>query len=329
MIMIKTYENEISRIYDSIRSEEEAEFKKRKNEIAERIPEVIEIEQKIVKICISLSMSFLKNFDEKSELKLNELKNKITELRAQKAELLVQNGYSMDYLEQHFRCSKCKDTGYIGSKRCSCYKQKLIQLYYSSSDLMELLKTNNFDYFNFNYYSSKKDGNEPDSPRKNMEKIVNGIQNYIQNFSSSNDNYLFFGSSGTGKTFLSHCIAKELLDKGYLIIYKTAEDLIQNLKQVRFNGDEELEDLITNCDLLIVDDLGTEQISEFSRMELFNLLNKKLLKHKKMIFSTNFNLEDLFKIYTERITSRLMGDFIQCKFYGEDIRIKKKYITKI
>lgn len=326
--MIRAYENEISKIYENIRAEEAAALKLRRDEISKRLPAAIEIERQIARICISLSMNILKNAADGNEDYLKDLKEKVTDLKIRKTELLVQHGYNMDYLEMHYRCPKCKDTGYINNMQCNCYKQKLGDLYYRNCELKDILSANNFDYFNFNYYSSKKSPGEPDSPRKNMEKIVSKIQTYISDFSASNDNYLFFGGSGTGKTFLSHCIAKELLDKGYLIVYRTAEDLIQNLRQIRFSGNDELEDLLMNCDLLIVDDLGTEQITEFSRMELFNILNKKLLKNKKMLFSTNFNLEDLFKIYTERITSRLMGDFTQFKFYGEDIRIKKKYLNK-
>lgn len=326
--MIKVYEDQIAKIYENIKAEETSALKLRKEEISKRLPAVIEIERKIARICINLSMNILKNSDGNSEDYLKDLKEKITDLRIHKSELLVQHGYSIDYLEIRYRCPKCKDTGYIGDVPCSCYKQKLVQLYYKDSELKDMLAANNFDYFNFNFYSIKRSPGEPDSPRKNMEKIVSRIQSFISGFSESSDNYLFFGSSGTGKTFLSNCVAKELMDKGYLVVYRTAEDLIQNLRQIRFSANNELEDLLMNCDLLIVDDLGTEQINEFSRMELFNILNKKLLRHKKMLFSTNSNLEDLFKIYTERITSRLMGDFIQCKFYGEDIRIKKKYLKQ-
>lgn len=326
--MIKAYGNELAKIYDNIRTEETHALKMRKDEISKKLPAVIDIERQIARMCISLSVNILKNSDMNSESYLKKLKEQITDLRMRKSELLVQHGYSMDYLEMHYRCKKCNDTGYTGNMPCSCYRQKLAKLYYEGSELKDILSSNNFDYFKFDYYSTKKSPGEPDSPRKNMEKNVSKIQNYIENFVSSNDNYLFFGSSGTGKTFLSHCIAKELLDKGYFIVYKTAEELIQNLREIRFSGNEDLEDILMNCDLLIVDDLGTEQVNEFSRMELFNVLNKKLLKHKKMLFSTNFNLEDLFKLYTERITSRLMGDFVQCKFYGEDIRIQKRYLNK-
>jgi DNA replication protein DnaC len=145
---------------------------------------------------------------------------------------------------------------------------------------------------------------------------------FIETFSNSKDNLLFYGNSGTGKTFLTHCIAKELLDRGILVIYKTAEELIKNLREVRIENNTDMEDLLVNCDLLIIDDLGTEQISNFTKTELFNLINKRLLKEKKMIVSTNYTLEELSKTYSERITSRLFGNFTLCKFYGEDIRVK-------
>jgi DNA replication protein DnaC len=186
-----------------------------------------------------------------------------------------------------------------------------------------LIKDNNFENFCFDYYSSRKTGSEPEAPRKNIEKICDRVWNFIKNFDSANENLLFYGNSGTGKTFLSNCVAKELLDKGHLVVYRTAESLIQNLKQIRFEGDELLEDLIINCDLLIIDDLGTEQISDFSKTELFNLLNKKILKGKKMIVSTNCTLEEILQIYSERISSRLLGNFGLYKFFGDDIRIKK------
>ncbi|HBC97349.1 MAG TPA: DNA replication protein DnaC, partial [Clostridium sp.] len=160
------------------------------------------------------------------------------------------------------------------------------------------------------------------SPRKNMEKIADISWNFIENFNSIDENLLFYGDSGTGKSFLANCIAKELLDRGHMVIYRTAVDLIKDLKGARFDSQEELEDLLINCDLLIIDDLGTEALTEFSKTELFNLLNRKLLKRRKMIISTNFTIEALLKNYSERISSRLLGNFTLCKFYGEDIRVR-------
>ncbi|WP_139906093.1 ATP-binding protein [Clostridium thermarum] len=320
--MLKGYHSDIIRMYEIIRDEENAALQKRRAEIEEKLPEVLDLERLIGKLCVELSMSALRTIENREEY-IKELKEKITDLRMKKTELLVSNGYSQDYLSLHYRCNKCKDTGYIGSAKCSCYRQKLVKLHYKDSELSEILRENNFDNFNMEYYSAKRIGDEPESPRKNIEKILSKVLSFIKNFSSTKDNLLFYGNSGTGKTFLSHCIAKELLDKGYFVVYKTAEELIQNLRKIRFENDETLEQQLLDCDLLIIDDLGTEQINDFSKTELFNILNKRLLRQKKILVSTNYSLKELVSIYSERITSRLLGNFNLCKFYGEDIRVTK------
>jgi DNA replication protein DnaC len=320
--MIKGYQAEILKIYENLRDSEEKSLAKRRKEIEEKLPQVLELERQIGKLSVEVSMCAFREIKNREE-HLQNLKERITDLRMKKSELLFSNGYPINYLELNYKCDKCQDTGFIGVQKCSCYKQNLVRVYYKNSDLHELTKENNFDAFNMEFYSSRKSGSEPESPRKNMERIFTRSMNFIRTFDSTNENLLFFGNSGTGKTFLSNCIAKELLDKGYLVVYRTAESLIQNLKNIRFNGDELLDELIIECDLLIIDDLGTEQISDFSKTELFNLLNKKILRNKKMIVSTNCTLEELLQIYSERISSRLLGNFGLYKFFGDDIRIKK------
>lgn len=320
--MISNYQEQISKIYADIKEKERLAQRKRKEEIQAAAPEILEIEGKIGKLSIELALTAMKNIEDKDH-QLNEIRRKLTDLRVEKSELLVSNGFPVDYLSTHYKCNKCKDTGFIGNTKCQCYKKFLVQLYYENSDLKDILEKNNFDNFTFNYYSNERSGDEPRSPRKNMEHILSKITNYIKTFNDTNENLLFVGNSGTGKTFLTNCIAKELIEQGFLVIYRTADDIIKNLREIKFNNNFDLEDLLINCDLLIIDDLGTEQISDFSRTELFNLLNKKLLTHKKMIISTNMSLEDILKTYSERISSRLLGEFNVFKFYGDDIRIMK------
>lgn len=321
--MIKGYAKEMEAIYSKIREKENTELKKRKEEISLKLPEVISIDNKIGRLFIELSVSMFKDLKVDRDTYIKNLKDKITDLRIKKSELLASHGYPIDYLNIKYRCPKCKDTGYIGIEKCSCYKKYLVRLYYKNSDLKPVLLENNFDNFNINFYSTRKTENEIESPRKNIEKVFTRALNFVSNFDTSKENLLFFGNSGTGKTFLCQCIAKDLLDKGHLVIYKTSDDMLGILKKIRFENNAELEDLIINCDLLIIDDLGTEQINDFSKTEVFNLINKKLLAGKKMVISSNHTLEGLSRIYSERITSRLFGDFTLCKFYGDDIRVKK------
>lgn len=318
--MIKGYQKELAEIYEKIRLKEKHNFQKRREEILNNYPEIIDLDKTIQKMCLNLSLSLLKGLDEKE---LQKIRDEITDLRFKKCELLVSKGYTPDYLNLHYRCPKCKDEGYIGTKKCSCYKDKLVKLYYKDSDLQDSISDNNFYNFNINLYSSHKIGDDKFTPRRNIENILEYIHgDYLANFNNHHNNILFYGNSGTGKTFLTCCIAKELLDSGYLVVYKTSDELIKCLRDVRFNNNADLENLLINCDLLIIDDLGAEQITDFSATELFTLINKKILKKKKMLISTNLTLPMITKIYSERISSRLLGNFKLYKFYAEDIRIQ-------
>lgn len=319
--MIKGYQAELMDIYEKIRTEENRNLKKRREEIKEKFPEIIDVDISIQKLCLNLSMAALKGINDPKEL--DALKDEITDLRAQKYEMLVARGYSPDYLNLHYHCQKCKDTGFIGTEKCSCFKTRLIKLYYKDSELEEAVKRNNFRTFNINLYPNHKLNDEKYTPRKNIESILEFVTGeYLPNFKNINTNLLFYGNSGTGKTFLSWCIAKELLDRGNLVVYKTADELLRALKDVKFNNDTDLENLLVNCDLLIIDDLGSEQITDFSSSELFTLINKKILKNKKMIISTNLSLPLISKRYSERISSRIIGEFKLFKFIAEDIRIQ-------
>lgn len=319
--MIKGYQTELMDMYEKIRTDENRKLMKRREEIKNKYPEILELDTTIQKLCLNLSMAALRGITDQNEL--NNIKEEITDLRAKKYEMLVSHGYNPDYLNLHYNCPKCKDTGFIGIEKCSCFKSKLIKLYYKDSDLEEAVKTNNFKNFNINLYPNHKLNDERYTPRKNIEDILEYITGeYLPNFKNSNTNLLFYGNSGTGKTFLSWCIAKELLDKGFLVVYKTSDDLLRALKDIKFNNDTDLENLLINCDLLIIDDLGSEQITDFSSTELFTLINKKILKNKKMLISTNLCLPLISKRYSERISSRIIGEFKLFKFFAEDIRIQ-------
>lgn len=320
--MIKGYQAEILKIYDKLREDETRTLKLRRTEISKKYPEIIDLDNKIQKLSLQMAVSVLKSNN--SEKILDNFKENITDLRVKKCEMLVEKGYDSEYLSLHYHCNNCKDTGFIGNIKCSCYKQKLISLYYKNSELENAIRFNNFNNFDLNLFSTHKLGEEKFSPRKNMENNLEYIlKDYIPNFLKICTNLLFYGNPGSGKTYLSYCISKAILDIGCLVIYKTSDELIRNLRDIRFNNDSALESLLLECDLLIIDDLGAEHLNEFSITELFNIINRRILTNKKMLISTNLTLPGITKQYSERIASRLIGEFKLCKFYSEDIRIKK------
>lgn len=326
--MIRGYKSELMNYYEALRKAEKDSLNKRKKEIEEKYPRIIKIDNEIGKLSAKLSLTAIKNSPDRDK-ELLRLKDTIENLRTEKYETLVGNGYPMDYLTLHYNCKKCKDTGYIGVNKCSCYNKSLINIYYKKSEIEKILKSNNFSTFNFDYFRKTPNQGETMSPYENMQRTFDNIQNgYLSDFSNHNLNLLFFGSSGTGKSFLSHCIAKNLMDNGFLVVYKTADELLKNLNEIRFNKDKErfkdLENLILECDLLIIDDLGTEIINDYNLSELFTFLNNKLLKNKKMLISTNLSISELTQTYGERISSRLIGNFTSIKFFGDDIRFELK-----
>ena len=249
---------------------------------------------------------------------------RILSLRQNISERLANNGYDENVLSYQPLCPICEDKGYKDGKMCVCLEQMVIDEYHKQSNLQHMIAQENFDMFDESLFSEKKQ-NSNKSPRENILVAKEACLSFIKEFDSINRNILFVGGVGTGKTFLTHCVAKELLERCKTVMYFTAYDLVEkfteiSLGQIDRNGKE----MLWNCDLLIIDDLGCERQTVFSQNSLFNLLNERLVRNKSMLISTNLSVKELQQTYNERIFSRIMGNFIGIRFIGDDLRIKKK-----
>jgi DNA replication protein DnaC len=323
--MQSKYISDILLEYERKRAAADEAARDRQLEVYRKIPRIKQIDSELASMGVEIAQSVFKKGIDINALIEDKRKSSMN-LKIEKAGLLTENNYSHDYMDPKYSCMDCKDMGYIGTDRCHCFKQRIIDRYYDQSNLKGILEKENFETFVFDYYSPHKFEDEVYSPRKNMEEIFAACVHFSKDFGKSSENLFFYGKSGLGKTFLSNCIAKDLLDRGKLVVYQTSSNLIDILKEAKFESTDEnsqgkLDDIF-ECDLLIIDDLGTEYKTEFSQMELYNVINKRLLSNKKMIISTNFSLENLYQTYAERIISRIFGSFTIYKFYGEDIRLK-------
>ena len=224
-----------------------------------------------------------------------------------------------------YQCSDCKDTGYIGNEKCHCFKKQIITLLYQQSNIQEMLKENNFSTLSYEFYT--------DEDLTHFQNAVKTCKDFIDCFNSDYHNLFFYGTVGTGKSFLSGCVAKELMDQGSSVIYFSSTALFEKLSQMSFdyNAKDELADLyedLYSCDLLIIDDLGTKLTNNFSSSQFFSCLNERILRKKSIIISTNLSLQELRDRYSDRIFSRITSNFKLCKITGPDIRMyKKRYRT--
>lgn len=257
-----------------------------------------------------------------------QLKLEMSKYKKEKEQLLLSLGYDLDYFEPIYDCPDCKDTGYIGGKHCHCLKQAIINKTYTQSNIREILQRENFSKFSFDYYS--KELIHPStglSAYDTAKNAVKACQNFIEDFDNKPKNLLFFGDTGVGKTFLSNCVAKELLDKGNSVIYFTAFQLFDILSKGVFEKDADAiaaHQNIFDCDLLIIDDLGTELSNRFTTSQLFLCINERILRQKSTIISTNLNMNQIRDVYSERILSRLTSNYNIIKLFGDDIRIRKR-----
>ena len=294
----------------------------------ERLPRVKEIDDEMAGIGLELAKLILKRDGDVGSAEALRAKNE--KLVDEKAQILYDNGYDSTFFSDVYDCAICKDTGYTGNTHCYCLKQRLITKYYEMSTLDKVLERENFDAFNLNYYSDVIDITRGMSPRDNINNIWTVIQKYVNDFDRRFDNLLLYGPTGLGKTFLSNCIAKELLDAGKTVVYTTAAQFFKLVEDMRFNRLEMRDSttylaMIPDTDLLIIDDLGTEFPTSVTEKELFNIINIRLLNRKSTIISTNLAPKDFEEHYTDRVTSRIFGEYTMLGFIGEDIRIIKKH----
>ncbi len=321
----KSTASSIANEYISKKQKREALIKERREELYSKIPELSGVEKEISSLSFSL---FKKAADGASPEKIaEEIRKKSSSLTKKRDELIKKAGYSEDYLNPPFECPLCKDEGFIENSYCHCFKKKLVEKTLAESNLSSMQK-NTFESFSLSWYSDQAEDGQL-SPRDNMKKILSDCIKFSENFKTTDDNLLFTGPSGLGKTFLSSCIANHLIGQGIDVIYQSSGVIFSLLDRIKFGKNVTEEDNFTlqkilDTDLLILDDLGTEFITEFSVSELFRILNTRALNEKKTIISTNLSLADIKRIYSERIFSRIIGSFVILKFYGKDIRMLKK-----
>lgn len=306
----------IQREYNAIQARNRRIMDERREEVFSCCPAYEEAADAVS----SLSLEYGRKLLAGDEDAVSTYKEALAALSAKKAHLLTGAGFPTDYLDPIYDCPDCQDTGYVNSRRCRCFNQRIINLLYEQSNLQKLLDEENFSVLSYDYYKG--------DDLTNFKKAVESSLQFVKNYPDEYKNLLFFGTVGTGKTFLSKCVAREMLNRGHSVIYFSATALFNMLAQYSFdtNNKEMLyktyEDLY-NCDLVIIDDLGTELSNTFTNSQFFTFINERHLRQKPIIISTNLNLEELKTRYSERIFSRLTSNFIFRKFSGPDIRACK------
>ncbi len=256
-----------------------------------------------------------------------DVRQESTDLLAKRAELLVENGWTMDWLDGAWDCPKCRDTGYVEGRMCDCLRKLYEQQRAKDLSVLLNLGDERFETFDLTYYDDAVDPAVGHSPRQQMRTVFEFCRDYAENFSSRSVNLLFQGSTGLGKTFLSACIAREVSRKGFSVVYETVVAALSAFDAQKFHPSAEADGKVRqlmSCELLILDDLGTEMVTEFSKSALYTLVNGRLLAGKKTIISTNLTDERLERQYTPQLCSRLQGEYQNLPFVGTDIRMLRK-----
>lgn len=320
--------NKIMRDYEDKQLASRNELKKRLSSIYGHLPELQVIDDSIAELSVQKLRDRLLDGNKSA---ISSYSEEMHNLLEQKHTLLETNGYTTEDLLPRFKCTLCNDTGYIDNQKCQCFKKATVELLYMQSNLLGILQKENFEHFNLDLYS--KNHIDPQTKRSSLETIQNALDtchNFIDTFGRGKNNLFIYGNTGVGKTFLTNCVAKELIAKSYSVIYFSSPELFSVLAKSYFEKDIEAKDVdehIYDCDLLIIDDLGTELTNSFVSSQLFTCVNERYARNKSTIISTNLSLEILRDIYSERIFSRITSNYTLMKLVGDDIRIKKKLLN--
>ena len=305
------------------REDRESENRQHLAEAYERVPRIREIDILLRKtMAVTARLAFAAGSD--AQEAMEQVKEQNLALQRER-EFLIRENFEEGFLDESPICSHCGGLGYVGSTMCECLRELCRQEQKKEISVLTGGKEN-FQQFRLDYYSDYIDPKYGASPRMIMERNFRTCRSFAQNFAMNGGNLLFIGGTGLGKTFLSACIARTVADKGYSVVYETASHLFSKLEQARFNGNDDNRreaEKFTACDLLILDDLGTEMPGQFVTAALYSLVNDRILAGRPMVISTNLNIDEIRRRYTPQIASRLEGSFNRLTFLGEDIRVLK------
>ena len=300
----------------------------RRAELHARFPEVAKIDSelaqtgpKIYNAAMTPGAETKIPTDDEIKARMAEIRRETEELRARRAAILEQNGLPADYSEPKYRCSMCSDSGYIKTELCPCYKKAIARAMYEASGLGRANADKTFESFDLRYYTGiDREGRKV---REHMEKIYELCKRYAKNFDGT-ESMLMVGATGLGKTHLSSAIARKVIDKGYNVVYDSAQTVFDTFEAKKYGKDQDADtDRYMDCSLLIIDDLGAEHITPYTVSVLYNLVNTRLSNRKSILISTNLTPTELKTKYESRILSRLLGECKVLQFLGNDIRLLK------
>jgi len=314
--------------YESIRQQNESNYKMLIQKVYTASPRIKEIDEACADICHSYCFKVM-NSELSSEAAASSMKKEIDVLTAEKEVLLKKMGLTLKSLEKSYNCNKCKDKGHYDGKRCSCYYEKQTRALLKASNL-NVNKKHTFDDFDLSLYSDKEDLKYGFSPRDNAASVKEISMAFAELKENAPQNLYFYGATGLGKTFTSDCIAHQYIIKRRSVFYMSAPKLFSIYEDYKFGRDlsEVAANIISsveNCDLLIIDDLGAEFHGPFVDSCLFEIINTRILNKKKMIINSNLSPRELSANYSDRIASRIIGEFEQLLFIGDDIRVKRLF----
>ena len=288
-----------------------------------RVPRIREIDMLLRRTMAQAAYAAFQQGSDGREL-LEQARQQNLELQQERAILAMEN-FEEGYLDDSPICDKCGGSGYIGTNMCECLRELCRQEQKKEVSILSGSR-DTFNQFRLDYYPDRADPKYGASPRTIMERNLKVCRTYGLTFTKDAGNLLFVGSTGLGKTFLSACIARAVADRGCSVVYESAGHLFSKLEQAKFNPSEETRReaaRFSDCDLLILDDLGTEMPSQFTTAALYTLLNDRILENKPMVISTNLTIDELGRRYSPQIASRLNGNFLLLPFVGEDIQVMK------
>ena len=290
----------------------------RAEEIYARIPEVKEIDIALSRTALEI-MSAISNGKENAEEALARVKTRNASLMEKRGALLKAAGYPEDYTDVRYDCEKCGDSGYVDGRMCECMKRELVMAGYESSGLGKLISKQSFENFSLEYY---KTGG---ANYKHMEFYFSSLRSFAENFSADTyKNFLLIGGTGLGKTHLSTAVAKAVIERGFDVLYVSAIDMFADFEQKQFGNGEDNTRRYFDCDLLIIDDLGTELTNQFTVSCLYNVINSRINAARSTFINTNLSQKDIEAKYAERITSRIFGEYYPLAFKGIDVRKQKR-----